>query len=85
MPIIEKNPNPTSTVGKPVEYWWTIDDMWKFDNVGFSTPVSEPNPEARKFKFVICGGCNEFTVLGLQYTDCDDTLIYVDPSKVLYS
>jgi hypothetical protein len=69
--------------GESHTHFWKVDDMWKFDNLGFTKAIPGADGQPRNFKFVVCGVCDK-GILGLQYIGTGDNNIYVAPNRVVY-
>lgn len=68
--------------GEELQWYWKVDDMWKFDNIGFTKEVPDRDGKSKNFKFAICGCCDR-GVLGIQ--TIGDNNIYVGHNRVIYA
>lgn len=69
--------------GESLQWFWKIDDMWKFDNVGFTKAVPGADGQPKNYKFVVCGSCDR-GIMGIQHIGTGDDNIYVATGRVLY-
>jgi len=53
-----------------VKYWWHIQDMFHFENIGFTRVASA----AATVKFLCCANC-ERGILGVQFLDTEKILL----------
>jgi hypothetical protein len=77
--------SPTELTGDTVKYFWTADDMWTFDNLGFTRPLpSHPSaPAGGQLKYLICGACDN-GIIGIQQVGGEDNKLYVSHHRVKY-
>jgi len=64
-------------VGETLNLFWSVNDMFDFENIGFTNTVNG------KYKYLTCADC-ELPILGIQFQDSDDKLNYVALERVNY-
>lgn len=69
--------NVGQTETEELEWHFKVEDMWHFENIGFTHTVSDKEP----FKYLICGVCNE-CIIGKQFSD--EKHMYVSLHRVDY-
>eukprot|EP01113_Clastostelium_recurvatum_P035073 TRINITY_DN483_c0_g1_i3.p1 TRINITY_DN483_c0_g1~~TRINITY_DN483_c0_g1_i3.p1 ORF type:complete len:143 (+),score=19.45 TRINITY_DN483_c0_g1_i3:107-535(+) len=64
--VEEPAPAATAPAGETVRNFWVVDDMFRFENIGFTKPIDDPaSPHTTTYKYLTCADC-EKEVLGIQ-------------------
>lgn len=74
LPTITQNVKSASTITETVTAFWKVDDMFTFDNIGFSNTVGTT-------KYLACADCDAGPV---GYHDLDTKISYVALCRIEY-